>query len=401
MRIERNETGQAMVATLFVVVLMAVTAVTYLTASFQLGVETNAEIGMVRARLAAEEGVHLAMAELKSGDDPDGDGLGTVSLAGADDRSIVVTATDLGGDLYRVHAVARVGGAAQGLEAIIELVTAPGVAFPARAAITAEGPVETLGTINVDGRDWDDWATALVGPGLHGISSTQGVTQGGSSTVGGSGNAPAKPAPVGGIEQFAVWQDGVDADGDGLIDEEPYDGIDNDGDGAIDEDTHGYPESPDAALGQPPGTLKSIAQAAGTYFATETALNNWIAANGGSIPGGVIVYADFNHWQPADFGPIYNDPPSIIVHHTKDGDALMKNIHGAFRGLIMADFVTHINGDCSIIGAFMSFSDESYGNAFGNGNADVLFSSTVLANLPNAFATASARVLSWSRASLN
>jgi hypothetical protein len=270
-----------------------------------------------------------------------------------------------------------------------------------RAAITAEGPVTTLGTIQIDGRDWDYVGGAVVGAGVFGISTVGSISNGGSSTVGGNGQAPAKTPAPGAQEEFAMWADGVDNDGDGPIDEEAYDGIDNDGDGKVDEDVNEFPQNPDAVVGAPPGTLLQVAQAMGTYFTSQAALEAWIAANGDNIPGGVIVYADFDEWQPVDFGSIMNDPPSIIVHHSAAGDAMMKNIHGEFRGLIICDRVQHLNGDFALLGGLLSLADEAYGNAFGNGSALVRYSSTALGQLPSSGGFNRVSVVSWSRASTN
>ena len=65
----------------------------------------------------------------------------------------------------------------------------------------------------------------------------------------------------------------------------------------------------------------------------------------------------------------------------------------------VADFVTHLNGTFTLIGALMSLADDSLGNTFGNGNAQVRYSSSVLLNLPaSGNGIKDARILSWSRA---
>lgn len=390
--------GTALVAGMSLMLVLVGASGLYLSVS-QSGYESSTrEIAGARARLASEEGLYLAIAELKSGVDTDGDGLGSVTWTGPDGRICTAVATDLGGDLYRLRSVGTVLRASLGTEVLAQRIPAMPLNFPARAAITAEGDVTTTGNIEVDGRDWDGFGTTIIGPGVFGISSQGSIGVNGSSDVGGNGVAPSGNPPSGVIEPNANWADGIDDDGDGATDEEAWDGIDNDGDGLIDEDTNDYPSDPDVFFGLAPGTLLAAAQAAGTYFATENALNAYLAANGGNIPGGVVLYLDFDQWQPADMGGSYNDPPSVIVHHNSTGTALMKNIHGSFRGLVMADFVEHINGDFSMLGAFMSFSDEQYGNAFGNGNADVFYSSEVLLNLPSTSPQARVRLLSWSRA---
>lgn len=395
---KNSESGTALVAGMALTAVMVGAAALYLLVSHNGYEMSKRELDAARAQLASEEGLHLVMAELKTGVDSDGNGVGTIEFTGPDGRIARATATDLGGNLYRLISVGTVPRAALGTQVLAELIPSLGLSFPARAAITANGPVTTRGNIEIDGRNWDSSGATVVGPGVFGISSSQGINNTGSSSVGGNGIAPLDPPDPASLEENASWADGIDDDGDGMVDEEAFDGIDNDGDGAIDEDTNDYPSSPDVFFKLSEGTLKSAAQAAGTYFATESALNAWIAANGGQIPGGVLVFIDFQTWQPADFGNQFNDPPSVIIHHRPAGDALIKNLHGAFKGLLITDFVEHINGDSSILGSLMSFSDEAYGNAYGNGNAEVRYSSSVLGSLPPVFPTTQVRVLSWSRA---
>ena len=79
------------------------------------------------------------------------------------------------------------------------------------------------------------------------------------------------------------------------------------------------------------------------------------------------------------------------------GTAQMKNVHGSFRGLILADFVTHLNGDFVLLGALMSFGDDAIGNAFGNGNAIVRLCTTALNDLPSVGGGTKVKILSWSR----
>ena len=265
------------------------------------------ERATVEARLSAEDGVQLSIAELKSGVDADGDGFGNIATTGADGRTINVTATNLGGNLYRLHSVAVLQRARHAADVVAERVPTGMISFSPRAAITAQGPVTTLGSIVVDGRDWNLTGTAVVGPGLFGISSMGTITNSGNSKVGGNGLLPAKPPPAGSQEPSASWIDGVDQDGDGATDEELFDGVDNDGDGLIDEDTHGYPKDPDVELNLAPGTLKAAAVAMGTYFTSQAQVDAAIAANGGVFPGGKIVYCDFPVWLPVNLGSAFNN----------------------------------------------------------------------------------------------
>jgi hypothetical protein len=397
MRTDRGDRGAALVTSLFITFALVASSITYVSLSYSGYEASGREIAGVRARLAADDGLHLAMAELKSGVDAGGDGLGTVLFTGPDGRVAAAAATDLGGNLFRLHARGEVPRARLGSDMIVQLIASESLGFPPRAAITAQGEVTTLGNIEVDGRDHDDTGSSVIGPGSFGISSMNGISVQGSSTTGGNGLPPTGDPGASIIEEFALWHDNIDNDGDGSVDEELFDGLDDDGDGLVDEDTSGYPESPDAMLGLPPGSLKAFAMARGTYFSSEAELDAYIDAHDDNIPGGQIIYADFDTWLPAQMGDQLNDPPSILIHHNPTGTALMKNVHGSFKGLILADYVEHLDGDMIVVGALMSFSDESYGNAFGNGNARVYLSSAVLGNLPSGSPTAKVRVHSWSR----
>ncbi len=350
----------------------------------------------VRARLAADVALSMALEEIQTGVDTYGGGLGVINQT-TGDTSFLTTYVPLGGNLYQVNATARNTRARAGVTAVIQQTPTVTINFSPRAAITTKGAVTTTGSIEVDGRDWNSTGTSIVGPGKFGISSMSTITNSGNSKVGGVGIAPAKPVPAAVKDPNNIWKDNINNDGDGATDEEAYDGIDNDNDGQTDEDTTGYPTSPDVSLGLPVGTLKAQAIAQGTYFTTEAALNAAIAANGGVVPGGKILYLDFDQWLPSNMGSVYNDPPSIIVHHNTAGTAYLKNMHGSFKGLILADFVEHLNGDCSILGAFMSFGSQAIGNTFGNGNAHIRFSSSVLTNLPSAGSTISVRIVSRGR----
>jgi hypothetical protein len=396
-----SERGSALACALLTTVMLFGVAASYMTLSYGGFENSNREMETVRARLYAEEGLHRALAEVKAGDDDDGDGLGDLSLEGTDGRTAVVTMTDLGGGLFRMRSVARLRRANAASELVVELIPAASISFAPRAAITAKGLVGTLGNITVDGRDWNYDGTAVVGPGKYGISSMDNITNGGNSKVGGNGMPPFKPPLPGANEKYASWNNATDEDGDGPSGEENFDGDDDDGDGEIDEDTNDYPTSPDIELKLPEGTLKAMAQAQGTYFATQAALSTYLAANGGEMPGGKIIYCDFTSWLPAELGGSLNAEPSILVHHTASGNALMKNVHGAFKGLVLADGVEHLNGDFLLLGALMSFAPESYGNAYGNGNAFVRLCTAALNDLPSGTGSATVRIRSWSRAPAN
>ncbi|HLG42063.1 MAG TPA: hypothetical protein VI643_01770, partial [Planctomycetota bacterium] len=167
-------------------------------------------------------------------------------------------------------------------------------------------------------------------------------------------------------------------------------------------DTSDFPAGPDVFLKIPGGTLQSVAQSMGTYFTSQAQLDAYRTANGGNLPGGKVYYLDFSVCQPMDFGATMNSAPSILVHHTSAGNAKMKNVHGQFKGLLMVDGMEHINADTTILGAIVSFTPFTVGNAYGNGGATIRFSSAVLGGLPPMMLSGGAwPIISWREISAN
>jgi hypothetical protein len=345
---------------------------------------------MEQTRCLADSALALKLDEIRRAEYGDMSGACSMGTYGC-------TVRHLGGDRYLLVATATVRGYTRRIEVVVNRSVTPLHGF-VRGAVTANGPVSTLGDITIDGRNYDDGGSFVVDNGTNGISTTNQVSVGGSSSVGGNGNAPIGGAGDGdGVyEEDAPWADGVDNDGDGATDEEAFNGKDDDGDGLIDEDLGPYPPSPDVYFGLTDGQMKGAAQAEGTYFTNSTDFNNWVLANGGDVPGGKIIYLDYDLQVPMEFGPNLNEKPSIIIQHNDTGDAHMKNLHGAFKGIILSDVITHINGECYIVGGIASFAQENLGNAYGNGDAMVLYSTEVLSNLPSILqAGAGYTVLSW------
>jgi hypothetical protein len=64
---------------------------------------------------------------------------------------------------------------------------------------------------------------------------------------------------------------------------------------------------------------------------------------------------------------------------------------------VLADYIDHLNGDVTILGALMTFGSGVGGNAFGNGNANIKLSTAVLNNLPTV-GEIQVKLRSWSRA---
>ena len=68
----------------------------------------------------------------------------------------------------------------------------------------------------------------------------------------------------------------------------------------------------------------------------------------------------------------------ILILHNSSTNAEIKNINsGTFKGLLIADDMVHIHTD--ILGAVVCLSPTpSEGNCIGNGNGNVLYSSTAI-----------------------
>lgn len=225
------------------------------------------------------------------------------------------------------HTVTSVGtfnGISKTVKAVVQKTSPPGV----NGALTAAGSVSFNGGIVVDGRDHDINGN-VVGSGTYGVSSGGAINQGGSATIGGNGYAPADPANPASILANAS----------------------------------SVTTTPEAALGMSPGSLDA--------YKTSTVP---------STPFNGIVYYTGNEWIAPNFGTVDNPSTGILIVHNSTGDALLKNVHGHFQGIIIADDLIHINGDAVITGGLVL--QKSTGNTVGNGAAHVNYSSNVLSNLP-------------------
>jgi hypothetical protein len=157
--------------------------------------------------------------------------------------------------------------------------------------------------------------------------------------------------------------------------------------------TAGYPTDPDQVLRLPRGALKAAARASGTYFSTEAAFTAYASTH--SIPGGVVIYLDFNMSDGSNalnWNSGFNDPPSIFVNHYENvapttaptGVSDLGNAHMSFRGLMIFDNAKHFNAQSEIIGGMVSLANGAQtGNVFANGGFSLEYSSSVLAGLPS------------------
>lgn len=232
-----------------------------------------------------------------------------------------------------------------------------------RGAINAAGPIETKGTLIVDGRDHQTDQTLVPNDGVFGISTLQAVNQTGSSEIGGTKNgvdrAPSSPGHPTIKETNADWS----AQG-------------------------GFPTTPDAVMQRPEGWLKMIAQMGdnGSQYVTDPT-NLTFPLSGVTYvelaPGGV--------WQSIDFGT----SSGILVVHSAATDAQVKNINsGTFTGILIADDILKIHA--TVLGTLVSLTpNPSAGNCIGNGSGTVLFCRAAIEQAAQ-LVVSSAPMLSWS-----
>lgn len=195
-----------------------------------------------------------------------------------------------------------------------------------KAAITARSNIDLLGTITVDGRDHDSNAV-VTSDGLFGVSTCKKLSVDGSSSIGGNGIAPGKKGA-----DSATFQENVSV-------------------------TSKF-DSPEAFFGLPEGSLDKYKTA-----------NLTEPING-------LVYLTGNYYGPVSFKNSYG----VLIIHNLFSNAQLKIDTGSFKGLIITDQMDKINGRAMILGAVATLSTGAV-STFGNGNADIFYSSSVLNNL--------------------
>lgn len=234
----------------------------------------------------------------------------------------------------QVQSTGTFGGISRTVTAVTAAIPPPG----AKAAITSEGDISFSGSIKVDGRNYDASGNLTGDPGTYGASAGGTVTQSGSSDIGGNGFEPASPANPAAIEENATGN------------------------------TYTTPEE---LLGVAVGSLDS--------YKTSTPP---------ATPFNGIVYFTGDSWIAPDLGDDSNPSTGILIVHNATNNALLKNIHGTFKGLIIADDLVQINGDAVVLGALIA---KTSTGTTGNGSAVVKYSLEILETLP----AGNVDLLSW------
>jgi hypothetical protein len=273
---------------------------------------------------------------------------------------------------------------------------------PGMGAVVANGNLQVTGNIKVDGNDHDpDGTPGGQGNDVPGVVTTGTVSQDGSSDIGGGGQAAgSSPTEGQGIDNSTLnWEPESTLAGGTAADD--TDGVDNDGDGVVDED--GFPDTAGEVFGfqgndvgdpaDDNDSLKNQAQNDGTYFTSYADYDTWRSSATQADQGGKVIYIEVaNGTAVGNFKLPDNPPPatpSIVVVAGQDPsvhDTEIGPVHGSgagkhFQGLIIADTYKNINGNGKLTGSMIAFNPGDTAH-LGNGNFDILFSSEVLGNLP-------------------
>lgn len=199
-------------------------------------------------------------------------------------------------------------------------------------ALTARSDIVLNGTISVDGREYDS-LNGLLGPGTYGVHTCATLTvQSASAGVGGNGLAPVSKKHIDEVRTIVCR-----------------------------ENAPVPPElnSPEDFLGLPPGSLDAYKVTAAEF----------------TVPFQGLVYVT------ESVGPVhFGESRGILIVHNETGTASLSTNGGTFKGLIICDYISKINGTVNVTGAIVSISSTEESN-FGNGTAYVYYSKQVLDNL--------------------
>lgn len=263
----------------------------------------------------------------------------------------------------RVVATGTYEQTARSVEVMVEL-------YPKhlRGAITTKPDVQTLGILDVDGRDYDENENIIPNQGGPAIVSENTITRGGNSRYGGTNESGQDFAPSTSFDPSLIEQN-VSFDG-------------------------GFPASPDAVVGVDDGTLKAIAQSGigGSQYATNPS-NIQIPLKGVTY----LELPDNGTWTSPNFtycscGFDYNSFGILVVHNANK-NARLKDMRGSFYGIIIADDVDKIHG--KVTGNVTVIGDHARGNCIGNGTGDVHYSSYYLMQAFSHLSSSQPRVVSW------
>ena len=238
-----------------------------------------------------------------------------------------------------------------------------------KAAVTTNAVTKFAGGIVVDGRDHDTSGTLIANNGILSVWSTGTVSNGGSSTFGGTTGAGVDIKPKGKpdtniVHASQTWSGGFPTTPDGVA-------------GGT---ANGYPE----------GTFKTIAQSGqgGSQWVTDPSLLTY--------PLRGVTYVELpsgGTWVPKAMSGT-----GILIIHNTAGNALLKSPSGTFTGLVIFDDISNLSGG-DFWGAMVQMTLTPTTDLFGTSNGSVTFSRAAILNATNSLKStgngSAANVIAW------
>ncbi len=312
----KNEKGMMLIWFYLLITILVIMGGSLYALAFQESMLIKIDQSRDKAFYLAEAGLDQKLQELRSVNTSN---ISSTSF-GEGSYSVTYDATT-----KQIRSTGTVNGISKTAVSVVSKTSPPGV----NGAITSAGNISFSGNIRVDGRDYNSSGSLTGASGTYGASAGGTVTQSGSSTIGGNGIAPASPANPATIQQ--------NASGNTFT-------------------------TPEQLLGVAAGSL-----------------DQYKTSSLPSLPMSGIVYYTGDSWIAPDFGSSSSPSTGILIVHNASATALLQNLHGTFKGIIIADNLVHINGTAEIIGGVIA---KTSTGTTGDGTADVKYSSEVLKNLP-------------------
>jgi hypothetical protein len=252
----------------------------------------------------------------------------------ADGNYTVICQTDTNSELLTIRST----GAIQGETTSVEIKARFGPEIPVRkfaqrvgGAITSRYKVDLTGGIHVDGNDYDSSFVPIGSGGVYGVWTCMTMLlQGDSALIGGRGIGLTNRVGLPLVRATIAVENAPVTD---------------------------RLSSPEAFFGVAPGSL-----------------DKFIVPNLTTPFHGV-------RYVTSSVGPVqFGNSSGILIVHNVSKTAEFKGNGGTFKGLLICDNVNRINGEMKLLGAVVTL-NENTSAWFGNGQANVLYSSQILNNL--------------------
>lgn len=249
------------------------------------------------------------------------------------DCMAIVTSTGTASDLSRKK-----------IEVIFKQVKSGGTEL--NAAVMANGPVETSGTLIIDGRehDLDGNLDGTGSDGVYAISTKSTYSRAGNSRIGGVdvSGIPHAPSKIDTIIPYVIESNST---------------------------SWTKPVTPEDVLNiEEPDGLKVIAKSGknGSQYTTDPTTLTY--------PLSGVTYVELpigGAWT----APAFQASTGILIVHNDSTDAILLNTNsGSFCGIMIVDDLVHEH--TTIVGCLVVLSENpSSGNVLGNGSGDILYSS--------------------------